>query len=140
MSGQIKDYKSAVKSLRVATAICCALGILLSCYAYHVETTKERDDNYTAMCDIAEHVSCTAVFTSKYGKGFGLLEHIVGKDSMLNQPNSVYGVIFYIGFMPLGEIPNLTLSRILILLSILSNICSIYLACILIFVLHDFCV
>ena len=36
------------------------------------------------------------LFCFRYGKGFGLLEFIVGKDHVLNQPNSVFGMIFYL--------------------------------------------
>ncbi|GBM71329.1 Vitamin K epoxide reductase complex subunit 1-like protein 1 [Araneus ventricosus] len=129
-----------LKFLQVATTIFCIAGLLLSIYAYHVEVKKEKDENYTAMCDISEHMSCTAAFSSKYGKGFGILEHIVGKESILNQPNSVFGLVFYLIFMPLGEIPNLTVSKIMIGLAVLSNLCSVYLAYILMFILYDFCV
>ncbi|GFS97956.1 vitamin K epoxide reductase complex subunit 1-like protein 1 [Trichonephila clavipes] len=135
-----RALEADIKFLQVATSILCLAGLLLSIYAYHVETKKEADEDYTAMCDISEHMSCTAAFSSKYGKGFGLLEHIVDKNSPLNQPNSVFGILFYLGFIPIGEIPNLTLSKILIALSALSNLCSVYLAYILIFVLYDFCV
>lgn len=62
---KIKDCESATKCLRVITALLCSFGIILSLYAYHVETSKERDENYTAMCDISEHMSCTAAFSSK---------------------------------------------------------------------------
>ena len=38
----------------------------------------------------------------RYGKGFGLLRYIVGEHSILNQPNSVAGVIFYIVVIGIG--------------------------------------
>ncbi|KAG8199275.1 hypothetical protein JTE90_003697 [Oedothorax gibbosus] len=136
----INKIRTDIKFLQVATAILCVAGLGLSVYAYHVETKKEKDDSYTAMCDISEHMSCTAAFSSKYGKGFGLFEHIVGKEHILNQPNSVFGVLFYLIFMPLSETPSLPLSRGLILLCVLANICSVYLAYILMFILYDFCV
>lgn len=41
------------------------IGFILSVYAYIVETSKELDSSYTAMCDINEHMSCSRVFTSK---------------------------------------------------------------------------
>lgn len=43
----------------------CIVGMSLSYYAYIVETTKEKDHNYMAMCDISEHVSCTRAFMSE---------------------------------------------------------------------------
>lgn len=40
---------------------------------------------------------------SRWGRGFGLLGSIFGNDSAMNQPNSVYGIIFYILQLLLGE-------------------------------------
>lgn len=41
------------------------IGFVLALYAFIVETSKESDPSYTAMCDINEHMSCSRVFTSK---------------------------------------------------------------------------
>ena len=60
--------KSAVKVPRliVATsALAGVLGILLSVYAYHVETAHEADPTFKALCDISETMSCTKVFSSR---------------------------------------------------------------------------
>ncbi|XP_015922892.1 vitamin K epoxide reductase complex subunit 1 [Parasteatoda tepidariorum] len=135
-----KEYETNLKFIQVATGILCISGLILSIYAYHVETKKEEDENYTAMCDISEHMSCTAAFSSKYGKGFGLLQHVLGENSILVQPNSVYGIMFYLGFIPISEVRNLTVSRLIILVACISNACSVYLAYILMFILYDFCV
>ncbi|XP_054256934.1 vitamin K epoxide reductase complex subunit 1-like protein 1 isoform X2 [Macrosteles quadrilineatus] len=116
------------------------IGFVLAVYAYIVETSKEHNPSYVAMCDINEHMSCSRVFTSKYGRGFGLLYHLVGKDSVLNQPNSVGGMIFYIIMITLSYKDSVPVTKILIGLSVVSNIGSVYLAYILYFVLHDFCV
>lgn len=40
---------------------------------------------------------------SRWGQGFGLLGSIFGNDSALNQPNSVYGIVFYAFQLLLGE-------------------------------------
>ncbi|MEJ1282143.1 vitamin K epoxide reductase complex subunit 1-like 1 [Cricetulus griseus] len=74
----------------------CAAGILLSIYAYHVEREKERDPEHRALCDLGPWVKCSAALASRWGRGFGLLGSIFGKDGVLNQPNSVFGLIFYI--------------------------------------------
>ncbi|XP_073471206.1 vitamin K epoxide reductase complex subunit 1-like protein 1 isoform X2 [Aquarana catesbeiana] len=74
----------------------CVLGIVLALYAFHVEREKERDPGYQAMCDISEWVRCSSVLSSRWGRGFGLLGSIFGKDSVMNQPNSVFGFIFYL--------------------------------------------
>lgn len=50
---------------RNALAAVSALGVLVSIYAYHVETQMEADDSYEALCDISPKVSCTKVFGSK---------------------------------------------------------------------------
>uniref|UniRef100_A0AAY5KRQ4 vitamin-K-epoxide reductase (warfarin-sensitive) n=1 Tax=Esox lucius TaxID=8010 RepID=A0AAY5KRQ4_ESOLU len=73
----------------------CIFGLVLSFYALHVEISRERDPEYRAMCDLGDYVSCSKVFTSRWGRGFGLLEFFIVKDSALNQPNSVLGIIFY---------------------------------------------
>ncbi|XP_061559387.1 vitamin K epoxide reductase complex subunit 1-like protein 1 isoform X1 [Phycodurus eques] len=80
---------------RIARLLVCLLGILLSLYAFHVEREKARDPTYKAMCDVSSSISCSKVFSSRWGRGFGLLGSIFGNDSALNQPNSVYGIVFY---------------------------------------------
>lgn len=50
---------------RAARLLLCAAGLALSIYALHVETSKERDAAYRAMCDINADISCSRVFTSR---------------------------------------------------------------------------
>ncbi|XP_071443731.1 vitamin K epoxide reductase complex subunit 1-like protein 1 [Hetaerina americana] len=118
----------------------CICGVLLSYYAYVVETSKEEDENYEAMCDISEHMSCTKAFTSRYGKGFGFVGPVLGEHSIFNQPNSVYGISFYCLIGALTFLDSSLASRIQFWISLFSNIGSAYLAYILAFILHDFCV
>ncbi|CAB1343708.1 unnamed protein product [Coregonus sp. 'balchen'] len=73
----------------------CIFGLFLSFYALHVEISREKDPEYRAMCDLGDSVSCSKVFTSRWGRGFGLVQFFVAKDSALNQPNSLLGIIFY---------------------------------------------
>ncbi|KAK0076683.1 hypothetical protein PV325_005015 [Microctonus aethiopoides] len=113
----------------------CVVGFALSYYAYMVETAKEQDHTYEAMCDISEHVSCTKAFMSEYGKGFGIIE----KNSIFYQPNSVYGIGYY-GIVIITSIFNDYGHAVaLMTLAIVSNISSIYLAWIL-YLLNDICV
>lgn len=126
---------SALRKLNTGILTACVIGLGLSYYAYVVETKKEQDDSYEAMCDISEHVSCTKVFMSEYGKGFGLIP----KNSALNVPNSIYGLAFYTQIAILSMINNYTCSVIVVALGILSNICSIYLAHIL-YMFNNICV
>ena len=59
------------------------LGLFLSCYALYIEWKTRTTSHYQALCDLAQHVSCTKAFTSPYGQLLGL-------------PNAAYGACFYI--------------------------------------------
>lgn len=39
----------------------------------------------------------------RYGRGFGLVEPILGADSALNQPNGILGITFYMLVTVLGN-------------------------------------
>ncbi|KAL6463819.1 hypothetical protein MHYP_G00282100, partial [Metynnis hypsauchen] len=125
---------------RIARLLVCLLGILLSLYAFHVESEKSRDANYRAMCDLSSSISCSKVFTSRWGRGFGLLGSIFGNNSAINQPNSVYGLFFYVFQLLLGMTVSAMAALILMTTSIVSVMGSLYLAYILYFVLKDFCI
>ncbi|KAA8581629.1 hypothetical protein FQN60_003210 [Etheostoma spectabile] len=110
---------------RKARTFLCVVGLFLSVYALHVELSRERNPDYRAMCDLGESVSCSKVFTSRWGRGFGLVQFFAAKESHLNQPN------------------RLSLSKkaamLLVFSSWVSVAGSLYLASILAFVLGDFC-
>ncbi|KAM7398459.1 hypothetical protein PAMA_006391 [Pampus argenteus] len=125
---------------RIARLLVCLLGILLSLYAFHVEREKAQDPSYKAMCDVSSSISCSKVFSSRWGRGFGLLGSIFGNDSALNQPNSVYGIGFYAFQLLLGMTVSAMAALILMTTSILSVVGSLYLGYILYFVLKDFCI
>ncbi|XP_050965659.1 vitamin K epoxide reductase complex subunit 1-like protein 1 [Labeo rohita] len=125
---------------RIVRLLVCLSGILISLYAFHVEREKTRDANYRAMCDLSSSISCSKVFTSRWGRGFGLLGTIFGNDSAVNQPNSVYGILFYIFQLLLGLTASAMAALILMTTSIASVMGSLYLGYILYFVLKDFCV
>uniref|UniRef100_A0A9L0S494 vitamin-K-epoxide reductase (warfarin-sensitive) n=1 Tax=Equus caballus TaxID=9796 RepID=A0A9L0S494_HORSE len=76
----------------------------------------------------------------QWGRGFGLLGSIFGKDGVLNQPNSVFGLIFYILQLLLGMTASAVAALILMTSSIVSVVGSLYLAYILYFVLKEFCI
>ncbi|CAH2222722.1 vitamin K epoxide reductase complex subunit 1 1 [Pelobates cultripes] len=118
----------------------CVLGIVLSIYAYHVEREKERDPAYRALCDISEWVRCSTVLSSRWGRGFGMLGTIFGKESVMNQPNSVFGLVFYFVQLLLGMTVSAVAALVLMTSSIVSVVGSLYLAYILYFVLKDFCI
>jgi len=120
----------------------CIIGIAVSLYAYDVETkaehAKETGEEYEAMCDLSPKVSCTAVFTSEYGKGFRLIQKVVGDDHWLVQPNSVYGLLFYAAMLVIGLVGGT--EDLTFLMSIVSCCGSAYLAYILVYVLEDTCI
>ena len=53
------------------------VGLTISGYSYYVSMAKKADENYVALCDIDETISCSKVFTSKYGKGSNVLTYIL---------------------------------------------------------------
>ncbi|KAG5195254.1 hypothetical protein JEQ12_012543 [Ovis aries] len=77
---------------------------------------------------------------ARWGRGFGLVEHVLGKDSVLNQSNSIFGCIFYTLQLLLGCLQGRWVSVLLRLSSLVSLAGSVYLAWILFFVLYDFCI
>ncbi|KAL9981633.1 hypothetical protein ACROYT_G010365 [Oculina patagonica] len=99
-----------------------------------------HNEDYKALCDISEHMSCSKVFSSKYGTGFGLVEPVMGKDSPLNVPNSIFGILFYSSIVLLGMFKSKAAAWIMFLFSLLSCVGSIYLGYILFYILHDTCV
>merc|ERR1712212_391568 len=118
-------------------------GLTISAYSYYVSMAKKADENYVALCDIDEKISCSKVFTSKYGKGFGLVELITGDETHpMNQPNSLYGIIFYalFGMLYLCSGSSNFLANLQFYSFILANVMSCYLGYILYFVLEDLCV
>lgn len=124
---------------RLRLALCLA-GLALSLYALHVKAARARNKDYRALCDVGTAISCSRVFSSRWGKGFGLVEHVLGADSILNQSNSIFGCMFYTVQLLLGCLRGRWASILLILSSLVSVAGSLYLAWILFFVLYDFCI
>ena len=127
-------------SVRNFRTFLCLLGIVLSIYALYVEVKKMQDKSFTAMCDFNAKMSCSKVFSSKYGTGFGLVEPLLGKDSIFNIPNSIYGIAFYIFVLILGFFEGKAIAWISMISCVLSCIGCVYLAYILYYILEDFCV
>ncbi|XP_072889514.1 vitamin K epoxide reductase complex subunit 1-like protein 1 isoform X2 [Hemitrygon akajei] len=75
----------------------------------------------------------------RWGRGFGLLGTFLGQDSILNQPNSVYGLLFYLLQLLLSLTGSAVAAVVLLLTSLVSLAGSLYLAYILVFVLRDLC-
>uniref|UniRef100_A0A3Q0SJT1 vitamin-K-epoxide reductase (warfarin-sensitive) n=1 Tax=Amphilophus citrinellus TaxID=61819 RepID=A0A3Q0SJT1_AMPCI len=135
----LQHHSGLFKWERKVRIFLCLFGFVLSIYALHVELSRERNPDYRALCDLGESVSCSKVFTSRWGRGFGLVQFFVAKDSPLNQPNSVLGIIFYTLQMALGLSVSKKAAMLLVFSSWVSVAGSLYLASILAFVLGDFC-
>ncbi|XP_030040871.1 vitamin K epoxide reductase complex subunit 1 isoform X2 [Manduca sexta] len=127
--------KMELKNVARALTLTCILGIFLSTYALYVEMAVEIKPGYKALCDISEHASCSKVLSSKYAKGFGLMND----DSALKIPNCIYGTIFYCLMIFLTTFDQLLVVRFQFLLGAASILMCVYLAYLLAFVLHDFC-
>lgn len=93
-----------------------------------------------ALCDINEHISCSKVFTSKYGKGFGLIAPVLGESSFLNMPNSIYGLLFYSLQMYLCTVHSYNGTLVQLVTAAISLAGCAYLAFVLFFILEDVCV
>ncbi|XP_062566333.1 vitamin K epoxide reductase complex subunit 1-like protein 1 [Saccostrea cucullata] len=130
----------SMKTSKTVILLCCAVGTLLSVYALYVEINAEHDKNYRASCDISPTVSCSKVFKSRWGKGFGLIGLLIGDDHPLNLPNSVFGIVFYTLQVALTFSSSPSLASLQFYTSALSNLASVYLGYILYFILKDLCV
>ncbi|KFB42504.1 AGAP000543-PA-like protein [Anopheles sinensis] len=117
-----------------------AFGFLLSLYTSYVELRAEQDRSYQALCDISERISCTKVFTSSYGRGFGIAGKVFGEASALNVPNGFYGIFYYFLVAACSFSDHLRIARLNSYLILLSNGLSLYLAYLLYFVLEDLCI
>ncbi len=100
------------------------LGFILSCYAFYVEWKTHTTKKYRAVCDINDHMSCSAAFTSSYGKLLGI-------------PNSILGILCYITLVLLLF---LNLTTLFFYVTLLSCIASAGLAYILYFKMKNFCI
>lgn len=138
MSSNKLDEKvtNACKNLFIASL----LGTLISCYGFYVEFRVEANHDYKAMCDISEAVSCTKVFSTEYGKGFGVVGKVFGKDSVLNVPNGVFGIIFYTTLLLTSFSKCGKVAKMQKWMAIASNCLSVYLAYLLYFVIQNLCV
>ncbi|CAG9857096.1 unnamed protein product [Phyllotreta striolata] len=129
-------FTLTVSRVNSLLTLCCLVGLGLSLYAYTVELQIERNEKYSPMCDISPQMSCSKAFKSPYGKGFG----IFGKFSTLNQPNSLFGLMFYSMMATLAQSNSKFPAWFMLMAIFLSNLLSLYFAYILYFVLYDFCV
>ena len=63
------------------------------------------------------------VFGSPYGRGFGLVAPLLGEEHPLNQPNSVYGVIFYSTVLLMAFMSHAVVAKLQVSIPVLCNDC-----------------
>jgi len=86
--------------MAVNNAILAIIGFILSAYSVYVEHKVDQkfnpDEEFRALCDIeAIGASCSAVFQLPEGKMLSFFG-LVPKDSALDIPNGILGMLFYI--------------------------------------------
>src|SRR5262249_39897119 len=130
--GNVSTQLSSLKTKQLAATVAA---ITLSVYGLYVEIKHDFSQSYVALCDISSSVSCSAAFLSPYGKGFGLLP------DALSFRNPIFGLTFYAILLVLILFGSSVFHAQLVLgLCVIPNLATIYLAYILIFVLHVACV
>ena len=103
--------------------IICIAGFLLSAYSFYVEKKLEKNRKYKAVCDINDHISCTAAAKSDYSAVGGI-------------PNSIKGMFFY-PFM--AVLALLGYPQILFYFAAASLLMTLYLAYVSYFKLKNYC-
>jgi len=115
-------------------------GIGISAFALWIEIQGEEDDSYKPPCDLEENISCSVMFNSQYGTGFGLVHKFLGARHPANQPNNVYGAIFYAFLFLLSLFNYKFIATFQVLLSLISLAGSAYLGYVSFFLLKNICV
>ncbi|KAL3274156.1 hypothetical protein HHI36_015570 [Cryptolaemus montrouzieri] len=128
--------RTPLNSLCIYLGVLALTGLSISLYTYYVNIKLESGEDYTAACDISEHVSCSKVFKSQYSKGLG----IFAEDSFFYTSNSLYGIPFYIMMMILAFSTSRLFNKFLFASLVLSNLLSVYFAYLLYFVIQNLCV
>ena len=105
------------------------IGLSISIYAVYIETASTLDNEYHASCDINEVISCSKALLSQQAHIFSYLG-IIPKDSLLDFPNAIYGIIFYVLLLIISRFMNkiVILMDLLLFLSTFSMVLSAYLA------------
>ena len=119
-------------------------GLALSGYALHVESQVDNP-MYTPGCDVTIFgfsASCTKVFKSEQGhmlSYFGLVPHGHAADV----PNAIIGIAFYLFALVLPLCKNVPVGlrqNLMLLAAVSAAVSSVWLATVLHYVLHDFCI
>ena len=124
--------------------IASIFGLALSGYALHVESQVDNP-MYKPGCDVqifGFSASCTKVFKSEQGhmmSYFGVVPH----GHALDVPNAIIGICFYLFALVLPwcvNVPTKLRQNLMLLAAVLAAVSSAWLATVLHYVLHDFCI
>lgn len=116
--------------------VMCVIGAALSMYALYVEDSHARDPTFVSLCDLSEKSSCGHVFSTEYGKIWSYLG-IIPKGHVLDQPNALYGFVFYNVIATLTFLKkSVVFSHLALLLGLFSVVLSAYLGYILAFLIE----
>lgn len=123
------------------TMLFVLFGLAISFYALVVEHKAKLDAEYVALCDLSPSVSCSKVLTSEYAKLFSYLG-LIPQDSVFNQPNTIYGIVYYVAFgVTYRHFRDYDWGKLLLMgLTTASMILCAYLAYILTVKLSDICI
>jgi vitamin-K-epoxide reductase (warfarin-sensitive) len=72
-----------------------AFGLFLSIYAIYIEHQITQNEDFVALCDINQEISCSKALSSDYKYIFSAL-NLISSDSLFNRLNCEYGILFYI--------------------------------------------
>ncbi|EDW10544.2 uncharacterized protein Dmoj_GI21152, isoform B [Drosophila mojavensis] len=161
-SSSTSQLLSTATPTKFRLRVLCLCGLLISIYTLYVKIQLDHDANYKAMCDLAEQVSCTAVFKSDFGRGFGLTRLVFDANSThLHPSNGSIGIAFYtlllasceclqmratfryyscILFPTLAFFERRWLCQLQLLFAVLTLVLCVYLGGLLLLVLNDCCV
>ncbi|KAH8372707.1 hypothetical protein KR009_003234 [Drosophila setifemur] len=119
----------------------CACGLAISLYSLYVKFKLGENENYRPMCDVGDNVSCSLVFKSQYGDGFGLSTKIFGRQMpKLNPPNGAFGCAFYLMYFLSSFFEQRWLCLAQLVVCSLALLLCVYLGFLLVFVFYNCCV
>ena len=114
-------------------------GIGLSLYSLYMKELMQQDSSFIPTCDVdfyGFHASCSSVLNSSYSY---LLSHfgLVSRGSALDFSLSFLGLVYYFSMIVFSTIlpPSLLLAA-----SLPSLVLSLYLAYVMKYILHEFCI
>ncbi|XP_032586431.1 vitamin K epoxide reductase complex subunit 1 [Drosophila mojavensis] len=140
-SSSTSQLLSTATPTKFRLRVLCLCGLLISIYTLYVKIQLDHDANYKAMCDLAEQVSCTAVFKSDFGRGFGLTRLVFDANSThLHPSNGSIGIAFYTLLLASSFFERRWLCQLQLLFAVLTLVLCVYLGGLLLLVLNDCCV